>query len=262
MLPGAMTSLDSLQKHFSRYAIPGLIRYVVALNALVFILVTLLPEYADVLSIDRSAILNGELWRLVSWIFIPNTMSPFWVLFYLIFTWWIGDMLEENWGAFRLNAYYFLGMMLCIGSALVFGASGGNFFLNLSLFLAVATLAPNFEIMLFLIIPVKIKWVALFSLLLPALYLITGPLSIKMMVIMCLGNYVLFFGPSFLKGRMESRKTSQRRERFNAASSTESTTLHRCEQCAATEHSHPEKEFRVTAEGKEFCIEHLPGKQA
>ncbi len=255
-----MTTLDNLEKHLGRFAIPGLIRYIVALNALVFILVTLLPEYANVLSLNRGAVLQGEVWRLVSWIFIPNTMSPFWVLFYLIFTWWIGDMLEGQWGAFRLNAYYFLGMLLCILSALVFGASGGNFFLNLSLFLAVATLAPNFEIMLFLVIPVKMKWVALFSLLLPALYLITGPLSIKMMVVMCLGNYLLFFGPGFLQGRMESRKNTQRRERFKAASTSD--TLHRCEQCGATEGSHPEKEFRVTADGREFCTDHLPAKTA
>lgn len=255
-----MTTLDSLEKHLGRYAIPGLIRYIVALNALVFILVTLLPEYANVLSLNRGAILQGEVWRLVSWIFIPNTMSPFWVLFYLIFTWWIGDMLEAQWGAFRLNAYYFLGMFLCIGSALVFGASGGNFFLNLSLFLAIATLAPNFEIMLFLIIPVKMKWVALFSLLLPALYLVTGPLSIKMMVVMCLGNYLLFFGPGFFQDRMESRKNAQRRERYKAASSTD--TLHRCEHCGATEVSHPDKEFRVTANGTEFCTDHLPAKNA
>ncbi len=255
-----MTTLDSLEKNLGRYAIPGLIRYIVALNALVFILVTLMPEYENVLSLNPGAILQGEVWRLVSWIFIPNTMSPFWVLFYLIFTWWIGDMLEAQWGAFRLNAYYFLGVLLCIVSALVFGASGGNFFLNLSLFLAVATLAPNFEIMLFLVIPVKMKWVALFSLLVPALYLITGPLSIKMMVVMCLGNYLLFFGPGFFQGRMESRKNSQRRERFKAASTSD--TLHRCEHCGATEVSHPEKEFRVTADGREFCTDHLPAKSA
>jgi len=257
MLQREMTTLDTLEKHLGRYAVPGIIRYVVGLNALVFIIVTLLPDYAGVLTLNRGAILQGEVWRLVSWIFIPNTTSPFWVLFYLIFTWWIGDMLEEQWGTFRLNAYYFLGMLLCIASALVFGASGGNFFLNLSLFLAVATLAPNFEIMLFLVLPVKMKWVALFSLALPAIYLVTGSLSVKMMVIMCLGNYLLFFAPSFFRERMASRQTNQRRERFMAASDT-AASLHRCEECGATEISHPEKEFRVIADGREFCTDHIP----
>ena len=102
--------------------------------------------------------------------------------------------LEGTWGTFRLNAYYFLGMFFCVASALIFGASGGNMFLNLSLFLAVATLAPNMEILFLLVIPLKLKWVALISLLWPAYILVTGSLPVKMIVIMCLGNYLIFFG--------------------------------------------------------------------
>ncbi|HEY5811917.1 MAG TPA: hypothetical protein VIT23_04615, partial [Terrimicrobiaceae bacterium] len=65
-----MTFLDRLERHLSRFAIPRLIRYVVVLNALVFILVRLDPRYLSVLVLDRDAILQGEVWRLVSWIFI------------------------------------------------------------------------------------------------------------------------------------------------------------------------------------------------
>jgi hypothetical protein len=257
-----MTLLDRLEKSLGRYAVPGLIRYVVGLNALVFLLIAIEPGYASALQLDRSAILQGEVWRIASWIFLPQTTSVFWIFFYLIFTWWIGDMLESNWGAFRLNAYYFLGMALCIGSALLFGESGGNYFLNLSLFLAVATLAPNFEILLFLILPVKMKWIAWISLLLPAGVLLFGPLSQKMMVVMCLGNYLLFFAPAYLRNRVEAGKTAARRARFQAASGSDDQTLHRCETCGATEASHPEAEFRVTADGREFCLEHLPSKNS
>lgn len=255
-----MTFLDRLEKSLGRFAIPGLIRYVVALNALVFLLITLEPGYKAVLDLDHGAVLRGEVWRLVTWIFIPETTGIFWILFYLLFTWWIGDMLESNWGAFRLNAYYLLGMALCIASAFLFGVSGGNFFLNLSLFLAVATLAPNFEILLFLILPVKMKWVALFSLALPVLYLLFGPLPAKMMVVMCLGNYLLFFGPAFLRNRMDQHHTATRRARFQPPKSSDA--LHRCESCGATEISHPDLEFRVTATGQEFCLDHLPVKKA
>jgi hypothetical protein len=256
-----MTLLERLEKSLGRFAISGLIRYVVAFNALVFLIVTFEPGYAAVLDLDRSAILRGEVWRLVTWIFIPETTRILWIIFYLIFTWWIGDMLESSWGAFRLNAYYLLGMILCIASALIFGVSGGNFFLNLSLFLAVATLAPNFEILLFLILPVKMKWVALFSLLLPLLYLVFGPLSAKMMVIMCLGNYLLFFGPTFLRNRIEQRQNTNRLARFQSGSNP-SDSLHRCETCGATETSHPDAEFRVTADGHEFCQDHRPMRQS
>jgi hypothetical protein len=253
----SVTLLDRLERHFSRFAIPRLIRYVVVLNALVFILLTLDPKYASVLVLDRGAILEGQLWRLVSWIFIPDTLNPIWIIFYLMVVWWTGDLLEANWGAFRLNAYYFLGMFFCVASALIFGASGGNMFLNLSLFLAVATLAPNLELLFLLVIPLKLKWIALISLLWPAYILITGSLPVKMIVIMCLGNYLIFFAPSLIRRSHENRKVQQRRTKFEAAKDT-SPTLHRCEACGITEATDPHADFRVASDGKEYCTRHLP----
>jgi hypothetical protein len=252
-----VTLLDRLERHLSRFAIPHLIRYVVALNALVFILVSLDPKYISALMLDREAILQGQVWRLVSWIFIPDTLSPIWVIFYLMVVWWTGDLLENTWGPFRLNAYYFLGMFFCVASALIFGASGGNVFLNLSLFLAVATLAPNLEILFLLFIPLKLKWVALISLLWPAYILFTGPLPVKMIVIMCMGNYLIFFGPSFLRWSRESRRVYQRRAKFEAEKD-DSPTLHHCEVCGLTELKDPHADFRVASDGKEYCIQHLP----
>jgi hypothetical protein len=254
-----VTLLDWLERHLSRFAIPRLIRYVVALNALVFILLTLDPKYVSVLVLDRDAILQGQVWRLVSWIFIPDTLSPIWVIFYLMVVWWTGELLEGTWGTFRLNAYYFLGMFFCVASALIFGASGGNMFLNLSLFLAVATLAPNMEILFLLVIPLKLKWVALISLLWPAYILVTGSLPVKMIVIMCLGNYLIFFGPSLIKRSRENRQTLQRRSKFEATKDS-SPTLHRCEACGITEATDPHADFRVANNGKEYCTRHLPNE--
>ena len=254
--------IERLERTLSRFAIPGLIRYIVALNALVFLLVSLNPGFEQILELDRAAILRGEVWRLVSWIFLPTTQSFFWIIFYLLFTWWLGDLLEGSWGTFRLNAYYFLGMVLCTGAALAFGSSQGNLFLNLSLFLAVSTLAPNLEILLFLILPVKIKWVALFSLLFPASILLFGPLSEKMAVVMCLGNYLLFFGPAFLKGSLDSRKTLERRRRFESSKLSDDVSLHTFAVCHSTERSHPDTEFRVSSDGNEYCTTHLPIRRA
>lgn len=250
--------MERLERSLSRFAVPGLIRYIVALNALVFILVTLDPGYVHFLELNPTAILRGEVWRVVSWIFLPETQSFFWIIFYLMFTWWLGDLLEASWGTFRMNAYYLLGMALCIGSALIFGASGGNLFLNLSLFLAVATLAPDLEILLFLVIPMKIKWVALFSLIYPAYTLLFGPLAEKMGVIMCLGNYLIFFAPAYFQGTLASHKIRERRQRFEAAKLGADAVLHTCAVCGASESSHPDTEFRVSSDGNEYCTEHLP----
>ena len=261
-LPATMTVLDRLERALSRFAIPGLIRYVVALNALVFLLMLSSPGYEQFLRLDRAAILHGQVWRIVSWIFLPQTKDFFWIIFYLMFTWWIGDLLEATWGTLRLNAYYFLGMFLCVGSALLFGASGGNLFLNLSMFLAVATLAPNLEIYLFMIIPIRIKWVALFSLLLPVSVLLLDPLAAKMIVVMCLGNYLIFFGPAFFRGTLDKQKVRERRARFETARVPANESLHRCEYCGITEITSPDAEFRVSANGHEYCVKHLPNRSA
>ena len=254
--------IERLERHLARFAIPGLIRYVVALNALVFVLLKLNPGYAAGLAPDRAAVLRGEVWRLASWIFIPETESYFWIAFYLLFVWWLGDLLESSWGTFRLNAYYFLGMVLCTASALVFEISAGNLLLNLSLFFAVATLAPNLEILLFFVLPVKMKWVALLSALYPIEIVILGTLPAKMAVIMCLGNYILFFGPGFLMGRLDRRRADGRRARFEAAKLPRDESLHRCAACGITDRSHPDADFRVASDGHEYCSAHLPSKHA
>jgi hypothetical protein len=255
-----VTLLDRLERHLSRFAIPHLIRYVVVLNALVFILLSLDPKYLSALVLDGDAIVHGQVWRLVSWIFIPDTLSPLWIIFYLLVVWWTGDLLEATWGSFRLNAYYFLGMVFCVASALIFGASGGNVFLNLSLFLAVATLLPDLEILFLLVIPLKLKWVALISLLWPAYILFTGSFPVKMIVIMCLGNYLIFFGPSLIRRSRQNRQVWRRRAKFEGAKD-DSPTIHRCEACGVTEAIDPHLDFRVASDGKEYCTKHLPDQK-
>ncbi|GAB4165684.1 MAG: hypothetical protein Fur0032_02550 [Terrimicrobiaceae bacterium] len=249
-----MTFLDRMEKWLGKLAVPGLMRYVVGLNALVYLLLLASPGYAGLLTLDRDAVLAGEVWRLVTWIFLPNTTSPLWILFYLMFTWWLGDALESMWGTFRLNAYYFAGVLASTLAALVFGVSGGNYLLVLSLLLAVATLAPDQQVLL-LIIPVKLKWVALLSLAFPwGLLFLTGPIGMKAVIIVCLGNYLLFFGPAFLARFKGERLRAVRMKKFEAVQDT----LHRCEVCGVTEVSDPHVEFRVAGDGREYCLKHLP----
>lgn len=257
-----MHFLDTLERRFGGLAIPGLIRYVVALNALVFLLIISNPSYADVLNLNRAAILNGEIWRLVSWIFVPNTTSFFWILFYLMFTWWCGDMLESAWGTFRLNVYYFTGMIVGTLAVFVFGGSGQNYFLNLSLLFALATIAPNQQV-LFLIFPVKLKWVALLSFflvcVLPLLSVRSGLGLIVFVAFLLFSflNYILFFGPALIRNWKDNKKVQERRARFEMAKIPEEETLHKCFQCGRTEASHPNLDFRVASDGHEYCSDHL-----
>lgn len=243
-----------------RLAIPHLMRYIVALNALVYLLLLASPGYASLLELDRPAILSGEIWRLITWIFLPNTTQPLWIFFYLMFTWWVGETLEALWGTARLNAYYFTGVLGCTVAALIFGVSGGNYLLVLSLLLAIATLMPDQQVLL-LVFPVKLKWVALLSIAYPwGMFLVMGPLPIKAMILVCLANYFLFFGGRLL-ALLRGRTTSPQRRPAPANKPpplAEVAALHQCHACGITELSHPETDFRVARDGQEYCPAHLP----
>lgn len=251
-----MTFLDRLERPLARFAIPGLIRYVVVLNVLVFLLLLAVPQYASALVLDREAVLRGEVWRLISWIFLPTTTSPLWMIFYLMSTWWLGESLEATWGTFRLNVYYFLGVFLSTLAAFLLGGSQGNFLLIFSLLLAVATIAPNMEI-LFFVFPMKLKWVAALGLLFMGFNFLAASLADKAGILVCLGNYFLFFGPSFFRQAKDRRTVQARRAQFDSAKD-DSPHLHRCEVCHATELTQPDLDFRVAADGHEYCVWHLP----
>jgi hypothetical protein len=253
-----MSVLNTLEKYLGRLAIPGLIRYVVALNALVFVLNLLSPDYVGMLALNRGAILDGQVWRLITWIFIPTVSGIIWVVFYLMFTWWMGDLIESTWGTFRLNLYYLTGYLGCTAAALFLGQSFGNIALNTSLLFAAGTIAPELQIMLFGIIPLRLKWVALISAVFHGLSMIAGDWGMRAAIVVAYINYLLFFGPTFFRHSVESRRIAARRAKFETAKLPETETLHRCANCGRTEVSNPELDFRVSADGHEYCTAHLP----
>lgn len=253
-----MSFLNTLERSLGRLAIPGLIRYIVMLNALVFLLGLANPGYIAILQLDGAAIRGGQIWRLVSWIFIPTVSGLIWVLFYLLVTWQLGEMIESVWGSFRLNLYYLTGYLGCTASALFLGQSLGNLALNSSLLFAAGTLLPNLQMMLFGIVPIKLKWIALVS----AALLLVGAIGAdwggRAAVVISFANYLLFFGPAFFKQSVQARQVAARRARFEIAKKPDAETLHRCEVCGRTEVSNPELDFRVSADGHEYCTAHLP----
>lgn len=235
---------------------PGLLKAVVLLNALTFLLVNLEPAYGEVLKLDSTKILQGEVWRLVTYIFIPQTESWFWIFFLLMFMWFLAGSLEEHWGPLKLNAFYLLGMVGCTVAAFFFGGGGSsNTFLNLSLFFAFATIAPDYEIFLFFILRVKVKYIAW---VLAGIYLFQFmllPLSAKMAMAASMANYLLFFAPAHFRQMAERRQNEVRLREFQTGIPE---SVHRCQVCSRTEVSHPDLDFRVAADGEEYCAEHLP----
>ena len=253
-----MSFLDLLERRFGSFAIPGLIRIVAGFNALVFVLARLNPEFVQMLDLNRGAILQGQVWRLVTYIFIPTTNSPIWIIFVLLFLWFIGEGLERAWGAFRLNLFYLLGMIGTTIAAFFFGSNFSNTMLNASLFFAFARFYPEEVIYVFFVLPVKVKWLAWVSAALLILGFATSPNSYRVALIASLANFFIFFGPELVRAARNRQQTATRRRRFEENARPEEEALHHCATCGATELTNPNLEFRVSRDGEEYCLAHLP----
>lgn len=162
-----MKWLNKLERKIGKYAIPNLMFYIVILYAVGFLLDMASPGfYYSHLSLDMQAVLQGEIWRLVTFIIQPPETSLLFVIFTLYLYYMIGRQLEYVWGCFRFNFYFFMGVLFHIVGALlaylIFDASlpMGTYYLNMSLFFAYAAIYPNHQFYLFGIIPIKVKWLA------------------------------------------------------------------------------------------------------
>ena len=262
-----MRWINALERRFGQLAIPGLMRIIVAFNALVFLMMTVKPHFDDFLTLRPERVMAGEVWRLVSYIFIPQIgggdYRVLYAFMYLQFLWLIGEGLEQAWGSFKLNLFYFVGMVGTTVAVFFFDAADATgVYLNLSLFFAFATLFSNFPILLFFVIPVRVKWIALFFLGLVGIKLIGGPATARLTILVSLVNYLLFFAPAWLTYWREQGRTAARRQQFQIAQHREpDETLHHCKTCGRTEVSSPELEFRVSSDGEEYCLAHLPSRR-
>jgi len=261
-----MSWISWLEARLGFLGVRRLMQFIAILNGLVYVLHLFQPTYVRSLSMIPERILHGEIWRLVSYIFVPEiifggispTLQPIFLFFYLWFMVWVGDALEHALGAFRVTLYYFLGMVGVTIAAFFFW--GGGLFaplLNLSLFFAFATLYPDIQIYLFLVVPVKVKWLALFSLAPFLLSFVMGSFYDKAALLVSFLNYFLFFGPDIYAKLRHRTATGIRRRIFEGKSSADET-LHRCAVCKRTEKDNPELDFRVAQDGQEYCTEHLP----
>ena len=261
-----MTWIRWLEARAGFLGIPRLMQMIALLNGLVYLLHLFQPSYVFALLLIPERILHGEVWRLVSYIFVPEmllrggnpALQPLFLFVYLWFLVWMGDALEHAWGPFRVTLYYFLGMVGVTIAAFLFGGGGlFAFLLNLSLFFAFATLYPDVQIYVLFVLPLKVKWLALVSLAPLFLELLLGSLGAKAAILVSFLNYFVFFGPTiYSKMRTGTATDIRRRQRENKAASED--TLHRCIVCKRTERDSPELEFRVSRNGEEYCLDHLP----
>lgn len=251
---------------YRNFGIKNLMTVIVFANILVY----LLSMFGNVnlsvsLALIPSRVLSGEIWRVISYIFIPPTFNPFFLLFVLMFYYYIGRELENYWGTFKFNLYYFSGVMIGSIIALIFNvALVGVSDLNMSLFLAYAVLNPEYTVALFMIFPVKMKYLAIFTLSILGYRFFTASIwQLKVLIIAPILNFIIFFLPIFLKNTKKDVKSRRRKQVFESKVlefKKSDVSRHKCIKCGLTDKDDENMEFRYCSKcngNYEYCSDHI-----
>jgi len=212
-----MKWLSRLELKYGRYAIRNLTQYLIGINIAVYVIVfvTLDPSF---LFLIPNEVLRGQVWRLVSFIFLPETTNPIWVFLQLYLLYFIGTAIESVWGRFKYNLFYFCGMIITIIAAFISGLGVTGLYLNLSLFLAFATLFPEQELLFFFVLPIKVKFLGLlevaFALYQFVMAVRIGAWYIVAAIVASFVNYLLFFGGDIIKWLRMKKQVYMNRKRY------------------------------------------------
>ncbi len=275
--------MKNLRRDFERFCyrhrskgISNLMLYIALGTAIMYVFMLIDPSYAlyRTLCFDRSAILHGQIWRLFTYIFIPYSSNILLLAISMYFYYVIGRSIEGQWGPFRFNLFYLSGVLITDLAALLLGVNATTGSLNLSLLLAFATLFPENRVLLFFIIPIKMKYLAWFYFAVTILDLI----RLDFFPIFALLNYFLFFGsdilrilPDFLQPKRQPGKPfgsfGKKQEKPNPnwakdyrSKSGEAPYRHKCTVCGRTDTEYPNLEFRYCSKCNGYycyCIDHI-----
>ena len=252
-----MSLLDKLEKKLFKYAIPDL-TIVLLVGQIAFFLL----EYTDTLSLEYMTltgrdVFSGQYWRLLSFLFIPVTDSIFWAFFAWYLYYLYGTALERAWGAFRYNIYLLLSYVFTVAIALVFPDTVlTNTYLYLSIFLAFAYLYPDFQLLIFFILPVAVKWLALLQWIGYAFLLIFGAWPTKILILASIGNFLIFFGEDL---RLRVKQGFRRKKGVAQKAKRAEKPFHVCSVCGVTDKDDPKMDFRYCSHcgDKCYCMDHL-----
>ncbi len=278
-------AVDRFAYSHPNFGIPNLMKYIVAGNAIVYFL-TVFAGLGSVsfLTFDWYAVLHGEIWRLVTFIFFPGYYSlnqAIWLVFFLHLYYMIGTTLEREWGTAKFSLYYISGVVLTVITGAVIGLITGGVhiagadYVNLSMFFAFAVLYPDTRFLIFFLIPVKVKWLAwidaayfAFQVLLS---LLGGDILGALLPVIAILNFIVFFWTNITdeiawrRGRAK-HQISHQTIQFKAAAKhqkrreEERGYRHKCAVCGRTDTEWPDLEFRYCSRCQGyhcFCQDHI-----
>ena len=278
-----MKFIDKLERKFGRFGIPNLTIYMIVCYVIGYALMIVNPGILNWLSLEPAYILRGQVWRLVTWVlYPPSTSGVLWFAIAVLFFYYpIGTSLERTIGTFKYTLYILSGVVFTIlGAFILYFLLGGNvlvgnvfstYYISLSTFLAYAMCYPDMQVLLMFIIPVKMKWMAIFYVVIVVYEMIqydmAGAWYLVIPIVASLLNFIIFYfgtkdfsryNPKEIHRRNEFRRAMEPQGRMKSGSG--SVTKHKCAICGRTELDDPNLEFRFCSRcngNYEYCQDHL-----
>lgn len=278
-----MKFIDKLERKFGRFGIPNLTIYMIVCYVIGYALMIVNPGILNWLSLEPAYILRGQVWRLVTWVlYPPSTSGVLWFAIAVLFFYYpIGTSLERTIGTFKYTLYIISGVIFTIlGAFILYFLLGGNvlvgnvfstYYISLSTFLAYAMCYPDMQVLLMFIIPVKMKWMAIFYVVIVVYemiqYVMAGAWYLVIPIVASLLNFIIFYfgtkdfsryNPKEIHRRNEFRRAMEPQGRMKSGSG--SVTKHKCAICGRTELDDPNLEFRFCSRcngNYEYCQDHL-----
>lgn len=255
------------------FGVHNIMLYISIGNVAFWILSMIKPALMQYFTFAPAMILRGEVWRLFTFIIYPPTTGMLaFIAFY--FYYWIGSTLEKYWGTGEFNCYLLIGWgLIIVYGFIVYFITGINYsyggecveYLFLSLFFSFASLFPDVKVLLFFIIPIKMKWLAIVDAVFFLMAVINNPFPWKLIPVIAIINYLIFFMPDILRmirGNKTSATTIKFRKESQRIRREQQSQLykHKCAVCGRTDTDYPNLEFRYCsrcAGYRCFCEDHI-----
>jgi len=271
--------LDKFCYDHPNFGLSDLMKYIAIGNVTIYLMDLFSNGFASLwLSFRPSLILRGQIWRLITFIFVPlngyggGLLSVLFFAMSVFFYYWIGTALERQWGTARFNIFYLLGIVLNIALGLIFRMGVNMYYVNMSMFFSFATLYPDMQVLLYGILPLKVKWLAWLDAVLFGIdilqCLIAGQWILALLPVIALLNYFIFFwgdltGAVSRKAQRTAYRASARTIDFKKAQKEiqqKRGYLHKCAVCGITDADDPDMEFRYCSKCNGYycyCMKHI-----
>ena len=269
-----MKMINKLERKFGRYAIKNLSLYLILGYVIGYLLLMFAPQVLSKLILVPAFVMQGEVWRLLTWVITPPELSvSIFTIIMLFFYYSIGNLLERSIGTFLYNLYILtmagtmIAYILCqyvfhipmSWDSHIYIVS--SYYICLSLFLAVAVCYPDMQVLYAMIIPVKMKWLSVLYLVFIGYYFMNANLMGRVNIVMSLLNFVIFYFSTKDFRRLSPKQIKRRRNYAKQVRVNNSENVtHKCYVCGITDKEAPDMQFRYCSRctgNKEYCQDHL-----